>query len=42
MKDKAAAQLQRYMELWRESNVAYEEWAKRKGLSYFELLTLLS
>ena len=42
MKDKAAAQLQQYMELWRESNVAYEEWAKRKGLSYFELLTLLS
>ncbi len=42
MKETITLQLQQYTEVWRENNVVYEEWAKRKGLSYFELLTLLS
>ena len=42
MKETITLQLQQYTEVWRENNVVYEEWAKGKGLSYFELLTLLS
>lgn len=35
-------QIKLYTTLWRESNALYEEWAKRHGLSYYELLVLLS
>lgn len=32
----------RYSEAWREANAIYEEWAAGQGLSYAELLTVLS
>lgn len=35
-------QIKRYTSLWRETNVLYEEWARRHGLSYCELLVALS
>lgn len=38
MKERA----RRYNELWRESTAIYEEWAKRRGFSYSELLVILS
>ncbi len=31
-----------YTTLWRESNAVYEEWAKKRGISYCELLVMLS
>lgn len=31
-----------YTAVWRESNAIYESWAKERGLSYYELLVLLS
>lgn len=37
-----AGWIKRYDELWRETNVLYEEWAKRRRISYHELLALLS
>ena len=36
------ARLKRYYALWRENNDIYAEWARARGLSYFELLVLLS
>lgn len=36
------ARLKRYYALWRENNDIYAEWAQARGLSYFELLVLLS
>lgn len=35
-------QLKRFYTLWRETNAIYEEWAKRHGISYYELLILFS
>ena len=34
--------IHRYNTLWRETSVLYEDWAKKRGISYFELLTSLS
>ena len=34
--------IHRYNTLWRETSVLYEDWAKKRGISYFELLTILS
>lgn len=36
------ARLKRYYALWRENNDIYAEWARKRGLSYFELLVTLS
>lgn len=33
---------QLYTELWRETNALYEDWARKHGLSYYELLVILS
>ena len=35
-------QLKQYYSAWRATNAIYEEWAKKYGLSYYELLVLLS
>lgn len=35
-------QIKRYTALWRESNTLYEDWARKYGLSYYELLVILS
>lgn len=35
-------QIKLYTTLWRETTILYEDWAKRHGLSYYELLVLLS
>ena len=35
-------QLKHYTVLWRETSALYEEWAKKRGLSYYELLVILS
>ena len=32
----------RYNELWRETSALYEAWARQNGLSYHELLVVLS
>lgn len=34
--------LELYTALWRETNMIYEDWAKKHGLSYSELLVILS
>lgn len=36
------AQSKLYTVLWRETMVIYEDWARRRGLSYCELLVALS
>ena len=36
------ARLRRFYALWRENNDIYAEWAQARGLSYFELLVILS
>lgn len=36
------ARLKRYYALWRENNDIYAEWARRRGLSYFEMMVLFS
>lgn len=33
---------ERYDELWRETNALYEEWAKRRKISYHDLLVIIS
>lgn len=35
-------QIKQYTALWRETNSLYEEWAGQRGLSYYELLVILS
>lgn len=35
-------QIKLYTTLWRETTSLYEDWAKRHGLSYYELLVILS
>ncbi len=35
-------QLNRYYNLWRESTLMYEEWSKRRGLSYNSVMVLYS
>lgn len=35
-------QINLYTTLWRETNMLYETWAKQHGLSYYELLVILS
>lgn len=40
MKTLATKQLRTYYQLWRETNVVYEEWAKAHGISYNALLIL--
>ncbi len=35
-------QIKHYTVLWRETSALYEEWAKKRGLSYYELLVILS
>ena len=37
-----AEQIKRYTTLWRETLLLYENWAQRHGLSYCELLVILS
>ena len=39
---KIADQLKLYTTLWQETNALYEKWAKKHGLSYYELLVILS
>lgn len=42
MKPNTSEQLKRYYSAWRATNAIYEDWAKKYGLSYYELLVLLS
>ena len=42
MYDILTEQLKHYTVLWRETSALYEEWAKKHGLSYYELLVILS
>lgn len=42
MYDILTEQLKHYTVLWRETSALYEEWAKKRGLSYYELLVILS
>lgn len=35
-------QIKEYNALWRETTAIYEEWAKARGFSYYELLVILS
>ena len=42
MKPNTSEQLKRYYSAWRAMNAIYEDWAKKYGLSYYELLVLLS
>ena len=42
MKPNTSEQLKRYYAAWRATNAIYEDWAKKYGLSYYELLVLLS
>ena len=39
---KIAEQIKLYTTLWQETNALYEKWAKKHGLSYYELLVILS
>lgn len=39
---KIMKKLELYTALWRETNMIYEDWAKKHGLSYSELLVILS
>ena len=41
MYDILTEQLKHYTVLWRETSALYEEWAKKRGLSYYELLVIL-
>lgn len=38
----ALEQIKQYTGLWQETNALYDGWAKRRGLSWNELLVLLS
>ena len=40
--DEILTQILAYDALWRENNALYSEWAKAQGLSYNELLVMLS
>ena len=40
--DEILTQILAYDALWRENNALYSEWAKAHGLSYNELLVMLS
>ena len=42
MNEESLKELHRLYSLWRENNAIYEEWAKKHGLSYNELLFLYS
>lgn len=42
MEKKAAEFLREYYLLWRETNAIYEEWARKRGFSYYELMVMLS
>lgn len=33
---------EQYNELWRETTVIYEQWARKRGISYYDLLVILS
>ena len=35
-------QLKAYTALWQEANAMYEKWAEKRGLSFYELLVVLS
>lgn len=41
-KNKILQDIQAYNTLWLDSSVLYREWAKAHGISYFELLVILS
>ncbi|WP_130863502.1 MarR family winged helix-turn-helix transcriptional regulator [Bacilliculturomica massiliensis] len=38
----ASDRIKQYNALWREANAMYGDWAKKHGLSYYELLVVLS
>lgn len=42
MKYNTLDQIKQYYTAWRATNAIYEDWAKKYGLSYYELLVLLS
>lgn len=42
MKNHIFARIKEYNALWRETTAIYEEWAKARGFSYYELLVMLS
>lgn len=40
--DRTLERIKQYTALWREANALYEDWARRRGLSYCELLVILA
>lgn len=42
MDQELTEQLKRFYTLWRETDAIYEDWAKRHGISYYELLIFFS
>lgn len=42
MEENILKELKEYYAIWRRTNAIYEEWAKKYGMSYYEMLIVIS